>query len=1630
MIDQRTFSTEGVHPFDQIEWELRDVEITDDKGNVIFEQKDIEAPKSWSVLSTRIVCSKYFYGKIGTPERETSIKQLISRVADTITMMGDRDGYFKSDKEAKIFNEELTWLLINQHGAFNSPVWFNVGLWHKYEAGKHTQGNYVFDRNDTLSASRAPTQYEYPQCSACFIQSVDDNMESIMALATSEAMLFKFGSGTGSDLSTIRSSREGLSGGGKPSGPLSFLKVYDQVANVVKSGGKCLAPDQLVYTEKGPKTAKELADKGDDFITLSYDPPAGRVKAKWARAWKSGQKPLVCVKTDKGEFKVSYDHPFRLADGSVVRAYGLKNWMRLHAVSLKEHSSGKGYVHVALNRGRHADRELLHRLIAQDICGCEIDGKVIHHIDNDPTNNSPTNLQLMESQSPHASHHANELVAKGEHPFQLQTFDHAGSANGMHKSSAFYEDEEKVQAWKQRLGTQSKRYAKKAQLASAKQKIINSGYKLLCDGHDISTPDLYNKAMNQVFSYGRSSKQRNDSIEKFFGSHEEFVAELAENNHRVVSVENLGISDVYSIEVDCPTPDDKSPESGHNYAICSHDNLLSPVFVNNTRRAAKMNTLYDWHGDVEEFIDAKRLEEQKAHALIDAGYDGSFNGEAYGTVAFQNENLSIRVTDEFMKAATATEEKDQKWWTKSLTTGEKLEEKNASKLLDKIAHGTWFCGDPGLQYDSAIQNWHTCAGTEPVRSTNPCCFVGETLVDTSEGFISMEKLERAHADGMSLPHAFSWDTVNKTTVMRPILKAWVAGETDNLIEVTTDKGVVVKCTPEHRFLTHAGEWVQAKDLEAGTRLRKINRRLHPYGRWQVQSKKSNNGMLDQNRFMWMEANGAIPEGYDVHHKDEDKTNDKLSNFELVETLEHKSMHSEGANNPRFIDTDLALLNVVYDHIVATARMRSDSRSVVSAARWNKAVRELGLDGSVPKVQSRPDLGRGCYKIQGMMLEDFVSQLEEKRYAENDVVVSTQVIKLDAPVKVYDIEVEDSHNFGVRHEGYGHSLVVHNSEYIFLNNTACNLASINLLKFVKDGEFDCDNFKAAVRIFITAQEIVVDNSSYPTEAIAVNSHIFRTLGLGYANLGALIMSQGVPYDSDEARSLTGYITALMTGEAYAQSARIAKLMGPFRGFNDAHAFGVEQPESNSNKDSMLEVIEKHHKAIFSKRPDIEVSKFVNIGEAAMKSWDNALDLGRLHGYRNAQVTVIAPTGTIAFLMDCDTTGIEPELGLVKYKLLAGGGNLKIVNQSVRPALKKLGYDDNTIKQIISHIDKHDTIEDVDVNDDDKHVDTTISSGLKPEHLPVFDCAFTPRLGSRSIDWQAHLKIMSAAQPFISGAISKTINMPKDSTIKDIRQAYIDAWTMGLKCVAIYRDGSKKSQPLNTGKADSDLSSEEKLVKDEAIRMLTDKYKETARLLKECYGKTQQPIRKRLPDTRPGVNHKFSVGGHEGYIQVGLFDDNTIGEIFITMSKDGSTVAGLVNVIGALFSIAVQYGVPIDQLINKFRFVKFEPSGMTSNPNIRTAHSIIDYIVRWLDTEVLGNRGEKKVSEPVPEMPDVIKQAAGFTQTMSQDAEQAEKTAKKKSVYRDGETCSVCGSSNVTRTGSCATCNNCGTSLGCS
>ena len=999
---ERVFSDAKVSPFDQIEWDKRTAEITDDAGKVIFKQENVEVPKSWSVLATKVVVSKYFYGEQHTSERETSVRQLIHRVTRTIADWGVKDGYF-SKADGETFYNELTWLCVNQYGAFNSPVWFNVGLYHEYGVGKESaKGNWFYNRTKNVG-ERAATQYEYPQGSACFIQSVDDNMESIMHLAYSEAMLFKYGSGTGTDLSPIRSSREKLSGGGRPSGPMSFLKVYDQVANVVKSGGK-------------------------------------------------------------------------------------------------------------------------------------------------------------------------------------------------------------------------------------------------------------------------------------------------------------------------------------------------------TRRAAKMNTLRDWHGDIEEFIDAKQREEKKAWALIEQGYDGSYNGDAYGSVMYQNENLSVRVSDEFMQAAMDGKE----WWTKTVN-GKPLQKKDASTLLDKIAQGTWICGDPGLQYDGAIQTWHTCKGTEPIHSTNPC-----------------------------------------------------------------------------------------------------------------------------------------------------------------------------------------------------------------------------------------------------------------------------------------------------------------SEYVFLNNTACNLASLNLMKFKRDDTtFDVERFKAAVRIYITAQEIVVDNASYPTQIIAENSHIYRTLGLGFANLGSLIMSYGLAYDSDEGRALAGAITSIMTGEAYEQSADIAANMGAFKGYKDARCSGVSKPITKDNVESTLGVVKQHRDAVETIQPSRE---FNYLKEEALRTWDSALAKGRKHGYRNAQVTVLAPTGTIAFLMDCDTTGVEPDIALVKYKLLAGGGMLKLVNRTVPEALNRLGYSDSQIAAIVAHVEKHDTIEDVTSEDG-----AILCSGLKSEHLAVFDCAFKAFKGKRSIHYMAHLKMMGAAQPFISGAISKTVNLPNEATVKDIRDAYVQAWKMGLKCVAVYRDGSKRSQPLNTKKTNDGGDKTAAVVSSGTDTAALDvRILELENEVIKLREQAGLPLRRRLPDTRTAFTHKFDIAGHEGYLTVGLFEDGQPGELFVTMAKEGSTIGGLMDSIGALTSMALQYGVPLDALVRKFAHQRFEPSGYTKNPDIRNASSITDYVFRWMGFQFIPgyrqinapvtNQPElampglidelkKKVNRPVSDLP--LSEDAEVISLKPTDSSNGTRNGNGSSHVRavntlndaiahfmkDAPTCPNCGNVAV-RNGACFKCLNCGESLGCS
>ncbi len=962
------FCPEGTDPFSTVEWELRTAHIKDENGGILFEQTDCEIPTTWSPLATNVVVSKYFYGEPGTDERETSVRQVIHRVARTIADWGKQDGYFATDADGETFYRELAWLCLHQHGAFNSPVWFNVGLYHQYGV-QGSQGNYHFNVEKNV-IERPTTPYEYPQASACFIQSVDDNMEDIMRLATSEAMLFKFGSGTGTDLSTIRSAREKLSGGGVPSGPLSFMRVYDQIAAVVKSGGK-------------------------------------------------------------------------------------------------------------------------------------------------------------------------------------------------------------------------------------------------------------------------------------------------------------------------------------------------------TRRAAKMQSLKDWHLDIRDFIQAKAKEEKKARTLIESGeYEANFNGEAYSSIMFQNANLSVRVSDEFMQAV----EHDQPWRTRFVTDPSKPgPEYPARELMNEIAEGTWFCGDPGVQYETTINDWHTCKNSGPINASNPC-----------------------------------------------------------------------------------------------------------------------------------------------------------------------------------------------------------------------------------------------------------------------------------------------------------------SEYMFLDDTACNLSSINLKKCQReDGSFDVDRFRRAAAIFLTAQEILVDHASYPTPAIAENSHLYRPLGLGYANLGSLLMSMGIPYDSDAGRGICGALTALLNGQGYLTSSRMASYLGPFKGYAE-------------NRDSMLEVMRMHQSAV----EQIDPACPAELREAARQVWAECVASGEQHGYRNAQATVLAPTGTIAFMMDCDTTGIEPDIALVKYKQLAGGGMMKIVNRTVPRSLQVLGYDQPQIEGILDYIEKNDTIEGAPALDD--------------AHLPVFDCAFKPASGTRSIHWRAHIGMMAAAQPFLSGAISKTVNMPEDSTVEDIEQAYIEGWKLGLKALAIYRDGSKQSQPLATKKEG------DRKKKDEAPDF------ETARRL----------VRRRLPDTRQSVTHKFSVGGHEGYITVGLFEDGSPGELFITMAKEGSTIGGLMDTIGTQTSMCLQYGVPLEALVSKFAHMRFEPSGWTSNEDIPQAKSVVDYIFRWLGIQFLPGYREANApnydssasedggeddsaedySSPAAVQRTITsfmdKQLNGHSQpngsessatngTAVATAPQLEEASDSPAVrsrqfanfQADAPACDNCGAITV-RNGNCYLCHNCGNSMGCS
>ncbi len=995
---RRLFTKPGVSPYDEVEWELRDAQITDSQGGMIFEQKNVEVPKDWSMTATNIVASKYLHGQIGTEERETGVRQLVARVAETIRDWGMKDGYFRSAEDAATFHDELVHLLIRQHVAFNSPVWFNVGCERVEPKSDATNWHW---NPATQQVEFGVTGYTRPQCSACFINSVHDSLDSILTLAKTEGMLFKWGSGTGTNLSPLRSSTEVLSGGGTASGPLSFMKGFDAFAGVIKSGGK-------------------------------------------------------------------------------------------------------------------------------------------------------------------------------------------------------------------------------------------------------------------------------------------------------------------------------------------------------TRRAAKMVILNIDHPDIVDFIECKSKEEAKAHALVAQGYDGSHpDSDAYSSIFFQNANNSVRVTDDFMVAVM----RDTDFSTRAIVDGRVVNTYKAKDLLQKISEATWQCGDPGMQYDSTVNRWHTSKNTARINASNPC-----------------------------------------------------------------------------------------------------------------------------------------------------------------------------------------------------------------------------------------------------------------------------------------------------------------SEYMFLDDSACNLASLNLLKFAPNGTFDVEAYRHAVDITITAQEILVDNAGYPTELIGKNSHDYRPLGLGYANLGALLMAAGLPYDSDAGRDYAACVTAVMCGEAYLQSSRIAEQCEPLTPITDTvqTRLGVTKAEDMPgaacpgwyiNREPFLDVIRMHRASVNNigaganhvgtpahGRPaerSSAAAQLPELIESSKQCWDEALSHGEKHGYRNSQVTVLAPTGTIGFMMDCDTTGIEPDLALIKYKKLVGGGMIKIVNNTVPAALFKLGYTHEQTDAIVSYVDATGTIEGA------PHV--------KDEHLAVFDCSFKPAKGTRSIQYMGHLKMMAAAQPFISGAISKTVNLPNAATVDDISEAFIQAWRLGLKAVAIYRDGCKQSQPLSAAGTKTANST-----KDDAARNAAA----VALAAEDNLDAPPRAVRHKLKEERMSVTHKFNIGGHEGYIIVGLYPDGEPGEIFIKMAKEGSTVSGLMDSFALAVSIALQHGVKLSLYCEKFAHTRFEPSGWSQNPDIGFAKSIMDYIFRWLHLRFLSGQQQllfdnlrpRALGTPAPEgagdLPLNGSIGSGPT-TGPTSNEQRPTTGPIHAAdalagmidMGDAPSCHLCGSIMV-RNGSCYKCMSCGSTSGCS
>ncbi len=1014
-----------------------------------------------------------------------------------------------------------------------------------------------------------------------------------------------------------------------------------------------------------------------------------------------------------------------------------------------------------------------------------------------------------------------------------------------------------------------------------------------------------------------------------------------------------------------------------------------------TRRAAKMLVMNDNHPDVFDFIDTKSIAERVAKALIAGGFSSKFNAEggAYELAPWQNANNSVSLYDRFLNAVLVDGDHDL-----VDHKGAVVRTIKARELWRKMGEAAWESGDPGLHFRDTMNRFNTVAEDGEIEASNPCCFTGETLVDTSEGKIRIDELVARSQRGEDLPMAWAFDLESSLPVLRRIVKAWKAGDATKLVRVTTDRGISVLCTPEHRWLKRNGAWVEAQHLKAGDSLRKTARWVNKdrSGRHCLNmrgTESAPNGTVWQNRYMWEQAYGPIPDGMEVHHKNGDPTDDRLSNFELIPVSDHRSEHSAGDENPRFIDVEDHVLVEAWD-AVAAGRKRG---SGVTPTTWNAHINSNGLKGHLPLAASPTNGGR----IQGMPWAEFESKINELRSSVNDRVVSVEFIANDTATSVFDIEVEGVHNFSVTSPGAVHSVVVHNSEYLFINNTSCNLASFNLVRYmIRDGLKRVFNWRAFQRdglAMYLCLDAIVDISSYPTPEIDETTRKYRTLGAGYANIGGMLMRMGIPYDSDEGRHMIAVITSALQGTMVCNSMKAAEAWGTFDRYE-------------ANRDHVDKVILSHYNA--------QVGLTYNKDDVVWNPWQHyeqtvLRDNTKIARVRNAQFTVVAPTGTIGFMMDVDTTGIEPDFSLVKYKEMVGGGYMTLVNTAMSEGLEVLGYDEETRKAIEAHVTTTGGV-------------VEGAPGLKPEHYGVFDCAVAAFGGTRFIRPEAHIEAMAEAQPFLSGAISKTVNMPESSTVDDILDIYMKSWKLGLKAVAVYRDNCKQSQPLSTSKTTDKGSATVILESAPATSMSYDdmticKLEAQIKDLKSIIGSLRRGERERLSTSHMGHIHKFTIQGMSGHLTVGFYDDGRIGEVFVEMSKEGSTVGGFLDAWSKAFSLMLQYGAPLTEVLQKFEGSRFEPSGFTLNENIRTCTSVIDYVSRYM----------KMLSSSAPKAAPMLDSAPGDHQVEEgEDVDDSHVPSNtQKFVDTNGRICSSCGSSNLRQSGACFVCNECGSSTGC-